>query len=100
LCGCRPDEPFEVNPLIASFDDKTDETCQPVIEQGVLSVLSSVFVVVGFDLAFAEVFLHTFNQRDRFGLITRIDKLESLASFPQFLPSRHSPERQVAQWQV
>ena len=40
--GGRPSLPFEVNPAIAQLDDNTDETRQPGIDQGVLSVLSSV----------------------------------------------------------
>ncbi len=40
--GGRPSQPFEVNPAVAQLDDKTDETRQAGISQGVLSVLSSV----------------------------------------------------------
>jgi hypothetical protein len=40
--GGRPSQPFEVNPAVAQLDDKTDETHQLGISQGVLSVLSSV----------------------------------------------------------
>jgi hypothetical protein len=40
--GGRPSQPFEVNPAVAQLDDKTDETHQLSISQGVLSVLSSV----------------------------------------------------------
>ena len=40
--GGRPSQPFEVNPSVAHFDDKTDETRQAGNDRGVLSVSSSV----------------------------------------------------------